>query len=325
MLITEIPKRYVLACMLGLLGSVGTVVAQETKPLRIVVPFAPGGAGDVVARVIAPLLGERLQRQVIVENKAGASTIVGAEAVARAAPDGNTLLLTTDATIAINPWLFSKLPYDPQNDLMPVTMVVNMPLVLVAGPKMEAASVEQLIAHARKAPGSISYASVGGGSPQQLAMVLFNKLSSTQMNHIPYKGGAPAVTDVAGGQVDLFFAAIGTAAPFLANGKLKPLGLTGRQRHPSIPNVPTIAEAGLPAYDMSVWLGLFAPAGTPSSVIDRIQREVARIVQEPQVKDRWVKLGAEGVGDTPMQFAETIRRDTDKWGRLIRESNIKAD
>jgi tripartite-type tricarboxylate transporter receptor subunit TctC len=299
--------------------------AQDSKPLRLVVPFAPGGAGDVVARAIAPGLSERLQRPVIVENKPGASTALAADLVAKSAPDGNTLLLTTEATLAINPALMQKLQYDPVKDFVPVTLVVNMPLVLVAGPKNDLSTVEQVIAKARKAPGELSYASVGGGSPQQLAMVLFNRMSGTSMNHVPYKGGAPAMSDVVGGQVDFFFGAIGTAAPHLASGRIRAIGQTGLQRHSSLPQIPTIAEAGLPGYETSVWLGLLAPAGTPQAQIDRLQAEVSRLIREASLKDRWIALGADPVGNTPAAFAEVIRKDVERWGRVIKEAQIKAD
>ncbi|UUX95326.1 tripartite tricarboxylate transporter substrate binding protein [Aquabacterium sp. J223] len=307
------------------LGAMGGAHAQEVRPLRIIVPFAPGGAGDVVARAIAPGLSERLQRPVLVENKPGASTILAADMVAKSAPDGNTLLMTTEATVAINPALMPKLPYDPVKDFVPITKVVDMPLVLVAGPKNDLATVEQVIERARRSPGQLSYASVGAGSPQQLAMVLFNRLSRTEMNHIPYKGGAPAVGDVVGGQVDFFFAAIGTAGPHVASGKLRPIGLTGTRRHPALPQVPTIAEAGLPGYETSVWLGLLAPAGTPPAVVARLQSEVARLVIEPALRERWLALGAEPVASTPAAFAESIRSDAENWGRVIREAQIKAE
>lgn len=316
------------AAIIAALLSVATVPAAaqgEAKPLRLVVPFAPGGAGDVVARAIAPGLSERLQRPVIVENKPGGSTVVAADYVAKSPPDGNTLLLTTEATLAITPALVAKLLYDPVKDFVPVTMVVNMPLVLVAGPKNDISTVEQVVARAKKSPGELSYASVGGGSPQQLAMVLFNRLSNTSMNHIPYKGGSPAVTDLVGGQVDFFFAAIGTAAPHLASGKIRAIGLTGSQRHPALPQVPTIAEAGLPGYETSVWLGLLGPAGMPSAQVDRIQAEVARLVHQPAYKDRWMALGADAVGNSPAAFAEIIRKDAERWGKVIKEAQIKAD
>jgi tripartite-type tricarboxylate transporter receptor subunit TctC len=313
------------AVVVGIASPVVRAQSTEVKPLRIVVPFAPGGAGDVVARTIAPGLSERLQRPVLVENKPGASTVLAAELVRASPPDGSTVLMTTEATLAINPSLIAKLPYDPVRDFLPVTMVVDMPLVLVAGPKTDAANVEQVIERARKSPGQLSYASVGAGSPQQLAMVLFNRMSQTQMNHIPYKGGAPAVTDLVGGQVDFFFAAIGTAAPHLASGKLKAIGLTGTQRHRSLPQVPTIAESGLPGYESSVWLGLLAPAGTPTSAITRLQSEVAELLLQPSVRERMLALGAEPVGSAPAAFADRIRGDTEKWSRVIREAQIKAD
>lgn len=320
-------KGLVLCVATGLSALSPGACAQsgEAKPLRIVVPFAPGGAGDVVARTIAPGLSERLQRPVLVENKPGASTMLAAEFVRGATPDGSTLLMTTEATLSINPSLIAKLPYDAAKDFTPVTMVVDMPLVLVAGPKTDATTVEQVIERARKSPGQMSYASVGAGSPQQLAMVLFNRMSQTQMNHIPYKGGAPAITDLVGGQVDFFFAAIGTAAPHLASGKLKAIGLTGTQRHRSLPQVPTIAESGLPGYETGVWLGLLAPAGTPPDAIARVQSAVAELLLQPAVRERMLTLGAEPVGSAPAAFADRIRGDTEKWSRVIREAQIKAD
>ncbi|MES2415440.1 MAG: tripartite tricarboxylate transporter substrate binding protein [Pseudomonadota bacterium] len=301
-------------------------VAQiaDQRPLRIVVPYPPGGTADGVARLLSIALQDRLKRTVIVDNKPGASTIVGAEFVAHSAPDGNTLLLTTESTLATNPSLYQKLPYS-QSDFVPLSLVVDMPMVLVANTKVKANNVAQVIENARRSPSESTYASIGAGSPQHLSMALFDRMAGTRMTHVPYRGGSPAMSDVAGGQVDYFYAAIGTAVPFLESGRMKAIGLTGTKRSPLLPGVPTIAESGLPGYESSVWLGLLAPAGMSKEKVAQLETEIAQIVRSPQLQGSWNKMGVVPIGNTSAEFREKIRIDAEKWGKLIRETGIKAD
>lgn len=320
--------RFTVAALLAvflLSGSV-TVHAQlsEQKPIRLVVPYPPGGAADGVARILGIALQERLKRTVIVDNKPGASTIVGAEYVARSAPDGNTLLLTTESTLATNPSLYPKLPYAP-SDFSPISLVVDMPMVLVAGTNVKASNITQVIETARRAPSESTYASIGSGSPQHLSMELLQRMAGVKMTHVPYRGGGPAMSDVAGGQVEYFFAAIGTAMPFIDSGRIKAIGLTGTKHSPLLPGVSTISETGLPGYESSVWLGLLAPAGMSKDMLNQLQAQVAEIVRSPHLQANWSKLGVIPVGNTQEEFKEKIREDTNKWGKLIRDAAIKPE
>lgn len=298
--------------------------SAEDKPIRLIVPYPPGGAADAVARLLGVSLAAQLNRSVFVENKPGASTILAAETVVHAPADGNTLFLTTESTLATNPSLYPKLPYS-ATDFSPISLVVDMPMVLVASAHAKANTVADVISIARSAPGKSTYASIGAGSPQHLSMELFNRMAGVTMTHIPYRGGSPALTDLAGGHVDYFFAALGTALSFGSSGRLKMIGLTGSSRSLLMPGVPTISEAGLGGYESSVWLGLLAPAGMSKQKIDELYSAVSLVVNSPQQNSTWEKLGVLPVGSTPAAFASKIEADSLKWGKLINDAGIKPD
>lgn len=294
------------------------------RPIRIVVPYPAGATADSVARVLSQALREKWGRTIIVDNKPGASTIVGAEYVAHAAPDGETLLLTTESTLATNPSLYPKLPYT-SKDFVPITQVVDLPMVLIAGAGVKANTVKDVIKEAQDKPDTATFASIGSGSSQHLSMVLFSKLAKVSMVHIPYRGGSPAIADVAGGHVEYFLSAIGTAVPFIKSGKVKAIGLTGMARSPLLPGTPTIAESGLPGYESSVWLGLLGPRGLPQDKIAKIQSDVAAVVKAPGTQAMWAKLGVTPMATSPAEFGAKIQSDANKWGALIRSAGIKPE
>ena len=299
--------------------------AYPTKSIRLIVPFAAGGSTDALARAVGQKLGESLGQQVVVDNRTGATGNIGTDLVAKASPDGYTLLMAFDATMVINPSAYKKLPFDPVKDLTPITEVAALPLILAAHPSFPANNVKDLIAYARQKPG-INYSSSGYASTPHLAMVLFAQRTGTQFTHIAYKGGGQAVVDVLGGQVPLIATAIPTVQAHIKAGKLKAIGLTSGKRHPSLPDVGTFAEAGLPGFDVSAWYGLLAPAGTPKTVIARLHDEVVKILQSPEMKDRFLTtIGGDPVGNTPEAFAATVRNDMARWAKIVKESGIKLE
>jgi tripartite-type tricarboxylate transporter receptor subunit TctC len=299
--------------------------AYPTKSIRLIVPFAAGGSTDALARAVGQKLGESLGQQVVVDNRTGATGNIGTDLVAKASPDGYTLLMAFDATMVINPSAYKKLPFDPVKDFTPITEVAALPLILAAHPSFPANNVKELIAYARQKPG-INYSSSGYASTPHLAMVLFAQRTGTQFTHIAYKGGGQAVVDVLGGQVPLIATAIPTVQAHIKAGKLKAIGLTSGKRHPSLPDVGTFAEAGLPGFDVSAWYGLLAPAGTPKTVIARLHDEVVKILQSPEMKERFLTtIGGDPVGDTPEAFAATIKNDMARWAKIVKESGIKLE
>lgn len=311
----------------GLLAGFGTAGAQTAwpdKPIKLVVPYPAGGAADNTARILALQLGERLKQQVIVDNRPGASGTIGAAAVAKAPPDGYTLLL--DATsYTVNPSLFPKLPYDAEKDLVPVSQIMQVPLLMVVPAGSPFASVADVVKAARAQPGKITFASAGSGGAQHLAAELFAQAQKVQLTHIPYKGGAPALTDLIGGQVDLMFSATTASAPFVKSGKLKALAITSKQRTDGWPQVPTVAESGVPGFEVNEWNGLFAPAGTPKAVLDRLEAETRASVASPTVTNRFRELGVQGVGSSSKDFTAFVKSETAKWSHVIKAGNIKAD
>ena len=299
--------------------------AFPTRPIRIVVPFAPGGATDLIARVVGQKLTESMGQAVVVDNRPGASGMIGADAVAKAAPDGYTLLMASTAEVAINPSLYPRMAYDPDKDLVPVTLAGITPLILVVNPASPFKSVADIVAEARAHPGRVSFASAGNGSVQHLSGELLKVLTSTDMVHVPYKGAAPALTDVLSGQVTMFFSGMPPAMPHVKSGKLRALAVTTPKRSPAAPDVPTMAEAGTAGFDISNWFGLLAPAGTPPDVLERLNAEVVKALAEPAVKARLAEQGAEAVGDTRAQFAAFIQSEKAKYARLIKVSGAKAE
>ena len=302
------------------------VCAQQypARPIRFVLPFgAPGGAPDTLARTIAPKLSEALGQQIVVEPRVGAGGTIGTEAVAVAAPDGYTVLLTSPSH-AINATLYRKLPYDPVADFTPITLLAEVPNVLVIHPSLPARSVKELIALARAKPGSLNYGSAGSGSSQHLAGELFKKMAGVNMVHIPYKGGGAVVIDLVSGQVHLTFGSA-TSLPHVRSGRLVALAVTTAQRVASLPELPTVAEAGLAGYEASAWYALFAPSRVAKPIVDRLHVETVRALKLPEVRDRLAVDTIHAVGSTPAELGAFLQREIVKWGAIVRESGAKVD
>jgi tripartite-type tricarboxylate transporter receptor subunit TctC len=301
-----------------------------SKPVRIVVPFPPGGTTDIVARSIGVELQRMWQHAVVIENRPGAGGNIGADVVAKAAPDGYTLLMGTVGTHAINKALFdqsgAKMPFDPVKDFVPITLAAGVPNVMVINPKLPVNTVAEFIAYAKARPGQLNMASSGNGTSIHLSGELFKTVTGVYMVHFPYRGSAPAVTDLIAGNMNVMFDNLPSALPHIKSGRLKALAVTSRTRSPALPNVPTIEEAaGLKGFDASSWFGLFAPAGTPRAIVDKIQADVAKALALPEVRERFLAQGADPGGNTPDQFAAFIRAETDKWTRVVKFSNAKVD
>jgi tripartite-type tricarboxylate transporter receptor subunit TctC len=292
------------------------------RAIKLMVPFPPAGATDVVGRIVAQKLSERLGQPVVVENRPGAGGALGSDLVAKSAPDGYTLLIATTSTHSIGPAL-QKLPYDPIADFAPITHVANVPNVLVVSPALKASSVKELVALAKAKPGELNFASSGIGTIVHLNGELFKLISGTNLVHVPYKGTALAIPDVANGSVAMLFDSLASVMPHVKSGKVKPLAINAPRRSPLLPEVPTLAEAGMPEFDRYTWFGMFAPAGTPREIVERLQREIVGSLQAPDLLERFGNVGAEPVGSTPAEFVERIRSDTARWSEVIRAANVK--
>lgn len=317
-------KKLLIAAALAAAGaSAASAQTYPTKPVRLVVGFAPGGSTDVTARIVAQKLSEAWKQQVIVDNRSGAGGNIGAEAVAKAPPDGYTLLIATTGVMAINHRLYRNLPFDAVRDFAPVTQIGALPLILIVHPSLPARSVKELIAIAKARPGQLSYASSGVGSATHMTTELFRMMAGVDIVHIPYKGSGQAMADLIGGQVGLAFDQITSSLPQVESGKLRALAVTSAKRFPSVPKLPSVAEAGIPGYESVSWNGISAPAGTPREIIGRIQSEVARTVQLPDIKERFFKDGIEPVASTPEQFAAHIRSERTKWEKVVDAAGIK--
>jgi tripartite-type tricarboxylate transporter receptor subunit TctC len=303
-----------------------TAFAQTypTRSVRMIVPFAPGGGSDIIARVLAPHMSGLLGQQVIIDNRPGAGTIIGAEIAAKAPPDGYTLFLGITGTMAINPSMYRKLPYDPVRDFAAVGLVGTGPNVLVVHPALPARSIRELIAVAKAHPGKLSYASAGTGGAPHLAGELFKSMAGIDMVHIPYKGAAPATTDLLAGQVQVMFAGMGAALPFIKSGRLRALGVAGAKRSRALPDVPTIGEY-LQGFEASTWFGVFAPAATPRTVITRLNADLAKIVALPEVERQLAGQGYEPLTSTPEELAAYIRSEIAKWAKVIRDAKIPQE
>ncbi len=295
------------------------------KSIRLIVPFAAGGSTDALARAIGQKLGDNFGQQVIVDNRTGANGNIGTDMVAKANPDGYTLLMAFDATMVINPSAYAKLPFDPVKDFAPVTKVAALPLILVAHPSFPPSNTKELIAYAKSKPG-LNYSSSGHASTPHLAMLMFEQRTGTQFTHIAYKGGGQAVIDVLAGQIPLLATAIPTVQAHIKAGKLKGIALTSAKRHAALPDVGTFAEGGLTGFDVSAWYGLLAPAGTPRPIVARIHDEVVKILATSEMKERFLTtLGGDAVGNTPEQFAADIRNDIARWSKIVKGSGIKLE
>jgi tripartite-type tricarboxylate transporter receptor subunit TctC len=299
--------------------------AYPTKAVRLIVPFPPGGGTDFVARSIQPRVAEALGQQIIIDNRAGATGILGTDLGAKAPPDGYTLTMATGATISANMALFPKLPFDPPKDFVPVTLVANQPNLLAVHPSLPAKNVRELIAIAKSRAGQLNYASSGNGSSHHLSGELLKMMAGINIVHVPYKGTGPAIMDAVGGHVELIFSGIAAILPQVKSGKLRALGLTKAQRSAILPDLPTIAESGLPGYEVTSWHGMLAPTGTPQAVVVRVRDSVAKALASAEVRERFASQGAETVGSTPEAFAKFLQADIAKIGKLIKAAGIRAD
>ena len=296
--------------------------AYPSKPVRLVVPFPPGGPADSIARVLAQKLNDALGQQVVVDNRAGATGTIGAGIVAKSPPDGYTLLLGTSNEIAMSPGLFDKLPYDPTKDFTPVSNVINFPNILVVNPHLPAQSLSQLVALARSKPGQLSFATSGIGSTNHLTGVVFQSLEKVKINFVPYKGGGPAVTDLLGGHVDTMFATMPSVVPFVKSGKLKALVITDAKRWSVLPEVPNAKEAGVPTLLVITWNGVLAPAGVPEAIVMRLNTDIVAVANSPDMKERMRAQAAEIGTTTSEEFAAMIRNDFAKWSKVIKQAGL---
>jgi tripartite-type tricarboxylate transporter receptor subunit TctC len=299
--------------------------AYPSKPVRLVVPFTPGGSTDILARAVGQKLSEAWGQPVVIDNRPGAGGIIGMEAVARAAPDGYTLVMGHVGTLAANPALYRTLPYDPVKDFAPVTLIARVPNVLVVGPAVPSRSVAELIALAKAKPGKLDYGSGGNGSAAHLATEYFKLKAGVDLQHIPYKGTAPALQDLLGGQIALMITGLPPVLPHVKAGKLRILGVASAQRQRLFPDIPTIAESGVPGYEATQWYGILAPAATPKDVVAKLNREFVKALKDPAVAEKLALEGADPVGDTPEQFAAFIASEIDLWGKVIRATGAKAE
>jgi tripartite-type tricarboxylate transporter receptor subunit TctC len=322
-----VPFAKVLAACAVLLGAAGPLHAQPawpSKPVRVVVAFPPGGIVDTVARQLQPRLQAALGQPVLIDNRGGAGGTVGSAEVARAAPDGHTLLMVFDS-YATYPLVYPKLTFDIAKDLQPVTQIASNPLVLVVNPKVPAADFKSFVGLLKSQPGQYNYASVGPGSSNHLTAELFKAQTGTFVTHIPYRGGGPAQQDLLGGQVEMMFLSAVLAQPHVKAGKLRALAQTGARRVPAYAETPTVAEGGYRGFEVNSWVGLLAPAGTPRAVIDRLQSEVRKIVTDPAFDQRLREQGLTGIASTPEQFAAALKTEQDRWTRLVRERNLSLE
>jgi tripartite-type tricarboxylate transporter receptor subunit TctC len=314
-------KRLLAALVIAGASAGATAQPFPAKPVRIIVPFAPGGVADSSARAISERLGARLGQPLLVENRPGASGNIGTASVASSAPDGYTLLLGFDGTMVVNPHVYAKLPWDTLRDFAPVTKLGDATLILVAHPSVPAKDLRELVGLKQ----AFSYGTAGTGSTPHLAGELLAQRTGLALTHVPYKGGGQAMGDVVGGQIPLVYTAIATAQQFVRSGKLKGLGVSAAKRSPSLPDVPTFVESGLDGFVVDSWTGILAPAKTPREVVERLQKDIAAVLAEPDIRSRYATLGIEPVGNTPAQFTEQIRADLGRWQKVVRQANIRIE
>lgn len=312
------------AAALAFLCGAAAAADFPSKPVRMILGFPPGGATDLVARAIQPRMSAGFGQQLVIDNRPGANGIIAGELTARADPDGHTILFGHIGVLVISPAI-QKVPFDPLRDFAPIGLAVSLQNILITHPTLAVHSLKEFIALAKAKPGQINYASSGIGSPGHLAAVLLDSMAKIQLNHIPYKGGGPAITDLLGGHVPAFFAVISTGVPHVQAGKVRGIAVTGRRRVEAVPDVPTIAEAGVPGYAATNWYGLLAPAKTPAAVIERINRELTAALKSPDVAEGLKTRGIDATPDSPAEFAAFIRAETVKWRPILQQSGIKAD
>jgi tripartite-type tricarboxylate transporter receptor subunit TctC len=320
-------KNFLMTIAVGALAFIGAVHAQPypSKSIRYVVPYAPGGSTDIVARVLALKLSEAMGQQVVVDNRPGAGGAIGADIVAKSPPDGYTMVTAVTSIMAINQFLYRKLPYDPEKDFAPVTQVGSLPLILVIHPSLPAKNVREFIAIAKAKPGQLNYGSSGVGTATHMTTELFKAMAGVDLVHIPYKGSGQVMGDVIGGQLALIFDQIVSSLPHVQGGKLRMLAITSAKRFPSLPDLPTIAESGVPGYESISWAGVAVPAGTPKEIVARLHAEIVKVLAMPDIRERFLRDGIETIGSTPEQFSEHIRRERIKWAKVVKDSGAKAD
>ena len=314
-------KLGLIVTALAALATPSAAQSWPTKPVKIVVPFGPGGPADVYARIVAQGLTEALNQQFIIDNKPGAGALIGTEVVAKAAPDGYTLLMMSN-THTVNETLFAKRPYDLMRDLIPVAPVNSSDLVMVVHPSVPAKTLQEFVALAKAQPGKLTYASSGPGTPYHMAGELFKSMSGTDILHIPHKGSAEARNDVMGGHVQMMFDAVTAMKGSIDAGEVRALATTGLQRSSVMPNVPTVSESGVPGYEATIWLGIMAPKGTPKEIVDKLNAEIGKIIAKPEIRDAWARQGAVPMTMTPDQFGAYLKQDIEKWAKVIKTAGI---
>jgi len=316
-----------LGLLVGALAWLTNAGAQEypTKPIRLVITYPPGGNTDLVGRALALKLGEFMGQQVVVDNRGGAGGVLGSMITAQSAPDGYTIMLGTSAGMVINPLLSRKLTYDPVRDFAPVSMVVIVPQLLVINPQLPVKNVRELIAFAKAKPGYLNAGSSGVGTPNHFGTELLKWLAGVDIVHVPYKGGAPALTDLLGGQIQMAFSSVPAVLPHIKAGRLVALGVGSAKRSPALPNIPTIAEAGVPGYEYTTWYGIFAPAKTPRTLIARLNAEIVKAMETPDIKDRFTALGGDPDPGTPEELRAYMANESAKWAKIIKAANIRIE
>jgi tripartite-type tricarboxylate transporter receptor subunit TctC len=318
------------ALLVGALGP-GSGLAQDAaagfpeRPVRLIDPYAPGGGSGVLARIISEKLSPIWGKQIVVDNRPGAAGALGTEMAMRAAPDGHTLVMGTSGSIAINPSIYPKLPYDPLRDLVAITQTSEQVSALALNPAVPASSVKELIALARSQPGKLNFSSAAHGSTGHLSGELFNQLAKVDTRHVPYKGSGPAAVALISGEVQMMIGNVLTLLPHIQSGRIKAIAVTSRERSPSLPHLPTIAEAGVPGYEAMGWNGVFAPAKTPRAIVNKLNADIVRVLNMPDVRERLAAMGSTPVGGSPEQFADYVKREIERWGRVIRDSGIKIN
>jgi tripartite-type tricarboxylate transporter receptor subunit TctC len=296
-----------------------------SRPIRLISPYAPGGGSDTLARIIGPKLTESFGQPVIIENRPGAAASIGAEAAAKATPDGYTLLVTPSAALTINPHIYPRLRYDPIRDFAPITIATNSPYLLVAHASIPVANVKELIAYARARPGQLSYSSSGNGSSTHLAGVLFSQLANIQLLHVPYKGAAPAIVDLLGGQIHMRFSSVVPVLPHVRSGKLRAVGISSAKRYAPLPDIPPISESGLPGFVVDAVYGILAPARTPQPIVAKLNSEIVRHLKSDDLRAKMAAEGAEVIASTPEELARFIREDLARWAKPVKDSGARAD
>lgn len=314
--------RVLVSLLLIAVAGGASAQAYPVKPMRMIIPYPPGGGTDILGRPIARLLGDKLGQQILIDNRGGASGMVGAEIAARSAADGYTILMSTSGEVALNVALYPKMNYDPARDFTPVTQVGISPLVLVAHPSLPAKNVNEYVALAKKHPGSISYSSIGAGSAQHMAGEWMRLLTGINIIHVPYKGGGPQMTDLLGGHSPSGFLALPVAAPNIKNNRIRAVGMTSAQRSAAFPDVPTFAESGMPGFEVSQWWAILVPRGTPNDIVARLHTEISAIVKTAEMKERMAGLGVDPVGGTPEQLGELVRSEIAKFRKIVADARI---